>query len=374
MFTHNKLHYETIVDNYHCNLRFLMHIFLTKGLLTLTALISLSAYAFALEVEVTYPTLEEKNLEIELTGTVKALNDAQITSLEEGTVKAVLVQAGDKVAKGQVLLTLDDALAKLKLQQAQAMLQSAQVKYQEDLRLYNEIVGLTQQEVTAKTLLEERRANAAISKAMLAQAESALALQQEILSRHQVKAPFAGTIAQRNIDVGEWVSQQSKVFQLVSSDNLRIFIDVPQEYFNDVNNAGQVSAKVTPDSAPHQSTTLAVSQFIGVSNPLSRTFKARIDLPASTALVSGMSARVQLALPSQQINQVQLPKTALKRHPDGNYSVYAVIDNKVKRYGVKMLRSSFNTVTVQGVPKDSAIITSGSDLLIEGSAVTIVKR
>lgn len=351
-----------------------MHKFFTKGLLTLTALISLSANAFALEVEVTYPKLEEKNLELELTGTVQALNDAQLTSLEEGTVKSVLAHAGDHVKQGQTLLTLDDSLAKLKLQQAQALFDSATVQHKEDLRLYNEIVGLTEQEVMAKTLLEERRANAAVSKAMLAQAKSALALQEEILARHQVKAPFTGTIAQRNIDVGEWVSQQSKVFQLVSDDSLRIFIDVPQEYFNDVKQAKRVTALVIPDSNPEEVNKLKVSQIIAVSNPTSRTFKARIDLPENSSLISGMSAMVKLALPSKHFNQVQLPKSALKRHPDGNYSVYAVVDNKIKRYGVKMLKSSFNTVTVQGVPSGSAIITSGSDLLIDGSAVTIVKR
>ncbi|TPH12118.1 efflux RND transporter periplasmic adaptor subunit [Litorilituus lipolyticus] len=350
-----------------------MKVFFTKGVLFLTTILSLHSYAATVAVEVIEPKQQIKKLEIELSGTVEALNDAQLTSLEAGTVKNIYVNAGEQVTAKQTLLTLDDSIAQIKLQQAQALFQSAQVKYQEDLRLYNEIIDLTEQEVMAKTLLEERRANAAVSKALLAQAAAEQALQQEIVNRHQVKAPFSGTIAQRGTDIGEWVTQQSKIFQLVSDDELRIFVDVPQEYFSEIKESAHVNALVIPDTAPQEKIALPLSQFIAVSNPLSRTFKARIDLPKNTSLIAGMSATVKLVLPNKTLAQVNLPKSALKRHPDGNYSVYGVVDNKVKRFGVNMIASSFNTVSVSGVPNGTPVIISGSDLLIDGTPVTIKK-
>lgn len=350
-----------------------MRAFIVKIFFITTTLISFLSYGAVQEVEVVLSKQEKSHLNIELSGTIKAMNDAQLTSLEPGVVKIIKVDEGDHVSAGQVLIELDDSLAKIRLDQAKALYQSAEVKYQEDLRLYNEITELTEQKVTAKTLLAERKSNVANSKAMLAQTAATLKLQAEIVARHKLVAPFAGTIATRDIDVGEWVSQQSKVLQLVSDSTLRVFVDIPQEYFNLISKNTDIKVTVTPDTSSGSPIELSLTKFINVSNPTSRTFKARIDLPAKTTLVSGMSAKVQLSLPHQNASQVNLPKSSLKRHPDGSYSVYAVEQEKIKRFGVKLLKTDFNNVIVQGVPDGVQIIVSGNELLIEGTPVKAVQ-
>jgi RND family efflux transporter MFP subunit len=346
-----------------------------KNIIVLFVLIiSLSIRANTINVDVVYAKEEARNLEIELSGNIKALNDAQLTSLESGIVKSLEVDEGDQVTLGQTLIRLDDSLALIELAQANAAYHTAEIKAQEDLRLFNEIVSLAKQKVVAKTQLAERKANAANSNAKLSEAKAKVKLQQEMVNRHVLLAPFSGTIAERNTDLGEWVSPQSKILQLVSDDSLRIFIDIPQEYFNDVNKDPRIKVLVTPDIEPQQTIELSLSQFIKVSNPVSRTFKARIDLPPETQLVSGMSARVRLILPTQNGTQVNLPKSSLKRHPDGSYSVYSVVQDKVKRMPVKLINSTFNNVVVQGVPQNAAIIVSGNDLLIENQTVSVSKE
>lgn len=348
-----------------------MRTFIANLLLIKLTLVSFFIHATPLNVEVVYAKQQASNLELELSGNVRALNDAQLTSLESGIVRSVNVEAGDQVNLGQVLIELDDSLAMIELEQAKAVYQSALVTYQEDLRLYNEIIELTKKEVIAKTQLAQRKANLANSEALRAQAKAKLHLQQEIVKRHTLRAPFAGTIAKRDVDVGEWISQQSQVLQLVSDDSLRIFVDIPQEYFSEVKYNNNIDVLVTPDTAPNTVIKLALSQFINVSNPISRTFMARIDLPKNTEMVSGMSAKVRLILPRNNASQVTLPKSTLKRHPDGSYSVYAVENNKIKRYGINLLRTKFDQVIVQGVPENTAVISSGNELLIEGTSVSI---
>jgi RND family efflux transporter MFP subunit len=327
--------------------------------------------ASAESVSVVYSKQEANDLTIDLTGNIQALNDAMLTSLESGVVKTILVDTGDRIVAGQALIELDDTLAKITLAQAEAAYDSANVNYQENLRLYNEIINLAKNKVVAKTLLAERKSSVAYNKAMLAQAKATLALQQETVNRHKLMAPFSGVIAQRNIDIGEWVNPQDTVLQLVSSDKLRIFIDIPQQYYNAFNNLSSIQTQVTPDTKNQQTITLPLSNFTAVSSPISRTFQARIDLPADTTLISGMSAKVRVILPKSNSSQVTLPKSALKRHPDGSYSVYSVNNNQVKRISVNLLSSSFNQVVVQGVGDNNAIITSGNDLLIDGASVTI---
>jgi len=337
----------------------------------LFAAISFTVLAEPLNVEVVYSKQEIKNYEITLSGNVEALNNSQLTSLEEGIVKSIKVDAGDNVIKGQTLIELDNTLAKIQLAQAKSTFDSAKIQFQENVRLLNEIQALAQKQVVAETLLSERKANLALSKALMTQEQAKLDLQQEILKRHVLVAPFSGVIAQRNIDVGEWIAQQDPTFQLVSDDFLRIFINIPQEYFNQIQSNTAIKVSVIPDTSPTDVIALNLSQFVTVSNPISRTFQARIDLPKHTKLVPGMSAKVKLFLPGHHATQVTLPKTALKRHPDDSYSVYSVINTKIKRLSVKLVQTSFDQVTVLGVPDNAAIIVSGSELLVDGTSVLI---
>ena len=339
--------------------------------LLLITLLSFSVTSHGNDVKVIYPHQKSVNQKLILTGTVMAKQDAHLASLEEGLVKTLLVDAGDHVTKGQILLTLDNTLATIRLEQAQAIQLSAKIQYQEAQRLHDEVVELAKKQVVATTLSAERKANRAHNQALLARATAELALQQEVVNRHILTAPFSGIIAERNVDVGEWVSQQSQLFQLVSDNDLRLLIDIPQEHVRTLQKPKNNKATVTSDIDINASHQLTLSQLVAVSNPLSRTVQARIDLPQNSAFIPGMSARAQFLLPQQGARQVLLPKSALKRHPDGSYSVFSVIDSKVKRHGIKVLQHLGEQVSVSGVPDNSAIIVSGNELLTEGTSVNV---
>lgn len=348
------------------------HLFF-KSISLLPLCIYFNTWAETTNVQVVYSKQEANSQELVLTGNITALNDAKLASLESGVVKAIKVDIGDHVTKGQSLMTLDSSLAEIELTQAKAALASAQVTYQENLRLYNEITELAKNKVIAKTLLAERKSNVAHSKAMRTQAEATVARAQEVVNRHTLIAPFSGTIAQRSVDIGEWVTPQSHVFQLVSDNKLRIFIDIPQQYFSDVTESKAIKTIVSPDAKKQQPLHLPLTTYTAVSNPLSRTFSARIDLPNNQQLISGMSAKVHLLLPNENQTQVSLPKSALKRHPDGSYSVYSVVNNQVKRVAITLLRSGLDNVVVQGIGDNIAVVTSGNELLVEGATVSINK-
>ncbi|WP_158969443.1 efflux RND transporter periplasmic adaptor subunit [Paraglaciecola sp. L3A3] len=331
-----------------------------------------SSYLYAIQVEVITPKIKSQQLELTLTGSIEALNDSQLTSLESGVIEKVFVDAGQKVQKGQVLAQLDLALAKLHLEQSEAGLLVAQVKQQESQRLYDEIVDLTKHQVIAKTLLAERKANLANSQALVAQAQAAIALQQEILNRHTIKAPFAGVIAQRFVGLGEWITPQTPILQLISDSHLRIYVDIPQEYFNRFKQNANIQTDITTNT--HQVQSLSISQLIPISDPSSRTFRARIDLPQNTSLISGMAVNVTLYLPSPEQQPIMvIPKSAIKRHPDGNYSVFIVEQSKLQRVIVQLINSQFEQVEVKGLSPLHQVVTTADSILETGLSVTITK-
>ena len=323
-----------------------------------------------IKVDVVYPNQTQSNLNLMLTGTIEAKQRAQLAPLEAGRVKQLAVEIGDIVTTGQTLLTLDSKLAELEVQGAKASLKAAQVNLNEANRLYQEVLLLSKQQVVAQTLISERAALLANSEAQLANAQATLSLRQELLNRHTLKAPFTGVIAQRNVDLGEWITQQTSVFTLVAQDDLRLTISIPQQYYISLAKQPNVSVTVLPDSSDNRSFSAVLSRFVPVSDPITRTFMAQIDLPKETYLVAGMSARAQISLPNTSQSTFMLPRSAIKQHPDGGSSVFIVENGMAKRIITSYVQMPEDQVEISHHPVDLPYIVTGVELLKDGTPVT----
>lgn len=348
------------------------------------------------EVEVFKPQQEPHSVTIELSGTVVAEQDAQLATLEAGLVKALFVEAGDKVSAGQALLSLDDTLARLRLSQEEADHISALVQQQEAQRQYDEVVSLAKSKVVADSLLAERKANLASARSRVTSSQARVALQNEIVNRHTLSAPFDGVIAQRNVNLGEWISRQNQVFQLVSDQSVRLIVNLPQEHLGAISKQATLTALVIPDVMPDERYTLPVTNIVPVSEPASRTMQVRIDIPAHAGMLPGMSARARINITgdsgSGSGNAMDtlswIPRTALKRHPDGSSSVFTVhIDSNkvedanilkvkthatVKRRKITLVKSDMDRVAVTGLPIKSIVVLSAIELLKDNQSVIAI--
>ncbi len=350
------------------------------------------------EVEVFKPRQEPHSVTIELSGTVVAEQDAQLATLEAGLVKALFVEAGDIVSAGQALLSLDDTLARLRLSQEEADHISALVQQQEAQRQYDEVVSLAKSKVVADSLLAERKANLASARSRVTSSQARVALQNEIVNRHTLSAPFDGVIAQRNVNLGEWISRQNQVFQLVSDQSVRLIVNLPQEHLGAISKQATLTALVIPDVMPDERYTLPVTNIVPVSEPASRTMQVRIDIPAHAGMLPGMSARARINITgdsgsgSGSQNAMDtlswIPRTALKRHPDGSSSVFTVhIDSNkvedanilkvkthatVKRRKITLVKSDMDRVAVTGLPIKSIVVLSAIELLKDNQSVIAI--
>ena len=324
----------------------------------------------AIAVDVIYPKQMQNNQNLLLTGTIEAKQRAQLAPLEAGRVIALNFEIGDVVKSGQTLLTLDNKLATLEVQGAKASLNAAEVNQQEAKRLYTEVLQLSKQQLVAETLISERAASLANATAQLARASATLSLKQELLNRHSLNAPFNGVIAQRNVDLGEWITQQTSVLTLVAQDDLRLTVAIPQQYYSRLVKQSNVPVTVLPDSNDTQSFDALLSRFVPVSDGITRTFVAQIDLPKDSGLVAGMSARAQITLPNSSSNAVILPRSAIKQHPDGGSSVFIVDNGKAKRIITSYTSLPGNQVAISNQAFDLAYIVSGVELLKEGTPIT----
>lgn len=329
-------------------------------------------------VDVIKPHSETQQNNLQLTGSIESIQDTQLAVQQSGAVKALLVDEGASVNQGDKLLQLDSTIAEHRLDELQAQLSIAKIELQETQRLYEEVLALSKTQVVAETRIAERKAAEARATAILGRQQAAVDLQKEVVARHTVLAPFDGVIAARNADIGEWVTPQQWVFNLISNQGLRLRLAVPQEYFSLLRD-NEVVATVTPDSVKSGSANniqlqLPLSQLVAVSDLSTRTITALIELPETENLISGMSARVSLNVGAKMQNQLWLPQSAVKAHPDGGSSVFAVENGKAKRFVVTLGKKRADEIAIIGANPSLDYVVKGVELLQDGQQVRIGSR
>ena len=260
--------------------------------------------------------------ELSLTGTATARRTSMISPFSDGLVMEMRVDIGDSVAAGQVLARLDDVIAGHELATAAASLEQARAELRDAIRRREEAGRVHADNLIAASVYESVVAEADIRQAAMERLESEYALQAEIVRRHTVLAPFAGVIAGKFAEEGQWVQRSQALFELVETRVLRIDVQVPQTWFGNVTVG--TPATVRFDALPGADFEAVVSTLVPISDPSARTFLVRLDLDnKALTLAPGMSVRVVLRPDNtKRNNALHVPRDALVRMEDGNYSLW----------------------------------------------------
>jgi RND family efflux transporter MFP subunit len=259
-------------------------------------------------------------INLPLTGTVTAPRAASLSARLEGLVSELDVDVGDRVDKGERLLALDDTLARLALEQARAVTAEAEVNLEEQRRLLAEGESLFAKRSIPETRLRALQAQARLAQATLARRQAEEREQRERVERHRLTAPFAGVIAERSTDLGEWLATGSPAFELVATRPLLVDVRVPQDYYALVDEG--VEASVSADNGPGDALPGRVATRVPVKDTSTRTFLVRVALDQEPApLTPGMAASVRLILDTDE-SGLKVPADAVLRHADGQTVVW----------------------------------------------------
>ena len=213
----------------------------------------------------------------EIMGTVVARNTADIGSKVQARVERVLVDIGSRVNKGAVLAELDAREFEAKVRQAQAMHEQAA----QDLERFEKLLA---QNAATRQEYDGIKARAAVARAALDEAET-------FLSYTRITAPFAGAVTRKMIDVGDLTAPGMPTFTLEESGPPRFEATIPDSYRRRIA-AGQsvrVSIPVIDTAVTGRVVDISPS-----ADPMSRTFTAKIELPALADLRPGQFGRLQL--------------------------------------------------------------------------------
>jgi membrane fusion protein (multidrug efflux system) len=303
--------------------------------------------------------------EVEAVGSLRAVNGATLSLEVDGVVDRIGFKSGDDVQQGQVLLQLraDDDTAKLAALEASAAL--AQVNYDRDLRQFHA-------QAVSQAVVDSDNYNL---KNARAQADE----QRAVVAKKTLRAPFAGHLGIRAVDLGQYLNPGTAVVTLQALDPLFVDFTVPQQALSRVAVGQSVTAKVDtfPDET-FQGKIIAVNPTVDTD---SRNVQMRASLPnPDHRLLPGMFATIgiEAGAPEQRIT---LPQTAITYNPYGS-TVYLVEKNADTGPGQPALiaRQSFVTTgltrgdqvaVLTGVKPGDTVVSAGQIKLHNGAPVVV---
>ncbi len=317
---------------------------------------------------------------IELQGKIDAEGMAYVAPTGQGgLVKAIYVKAGSKVSKGQLILKLDDAMARQSVIAAQqqtgvlnARLAQAQTVYQRHQNLWEQNIGTEMNVINAKADVDALQ-----SQLKAAQAQVSMAQEQANMSN--VYAGISGMIDEMNIKVGEFFSPQSAAMpgagiRIVNNNNLKIVTNVPENYVSRVKKGDKVVVVVQEsgkDSIPS-----VISMVGGSIDPITRSFTAEAKLPSDPLLKPNQTATMKI-LDYFAKDAIAVSINVVQSDEKGKY-VYVVEkegDKMLVRKKVVMVGEAYNGIIEikSGLKGGELIITEGYQTVYEGQAVTTGK-
>jgi RND family efflux transporter MFP subunit len=192
----------------------------------------------------TGPVLEQ----IRLSGTVNSLKVAQLSSEVSGLVESLHVDKGSTVKHGDVIMTLDSELESLSLNAADASMRSAEAELADARRRLEDGSRLARQKNISASELKSLQAEVDIASANLQRYIAEKKLQQARVDRHELTAPFDGTITQKYVEVGEWITPGDAIVELFADENIRIDFQVPQRAYPRIQHV--VNLSINLDAIP----------------------------------------------------------------------------------------------------------------------------
>lgn len=282
-------------------------------------------------------------------GNLEFNTQIQIRSEVTGRVLDVLVEEGDMVEKGQILMRLDSTAfeadvsrtralvrsQKIDIERARAQLADLQRQFARQQQMHQS--GLIQQETidSLQSQLDIAHINIEAAKAALQQGEASLAMAEDNLSKTIYRAPIAGLLSTVDIKPGETVIAGSTNIigspLMTLADPSAILAELRVDEADIANvHIGQ-HAEIFAAAYPHQAIHGEVIQIATsaryMNQSQSLSFRVKVLLqPEDIALYPGMSCRAEIIM-SKQENSLQVPIAAVQRNQN-EYFVWAVQDER----------------------------------------------
>jgi multidrug efflux system membrane fusion protein len=305
-------------------------------------------------VRVRHQFAEEFTRNIVVNGRTAPARIVELNAETDGRVVGVGVDRGDRFDAGDVIVKLDQRDRRARLAQAEATVKQRELEFDARAKL---------------------KGNSYVSEAQLQEAKALLATAKAELTRARldidymiIRAPFAGALQDRQVEVGDFVKLGDPVAVIVDDRTLIITASIAEYEAHFVKKGGPGSAKL----ATGQTVNGTIRYIAPVANEATRTFDVELEIDnADGALRAGMTA--ELVIPAETIYAQKVSPSLLTLDDNGDLGIKVVNESgMVEFHAADIAMSSSDGVWIAGLPNSTTIITVGQGFVNEGAIVNAI--
>ncbi|MEM5438030.1 efflux RND transporter periplasmic adaptor subunit [Paraburkholderia diazotrophica] len=334
-------------------------------------------HAAQLSVEVVRPQKSTAALDLVLPGNVQAFLDTPIYARTNGYLKKWYADIGARVKAGQLLAEIDTPEVDDQLKAARADLANAEANYALAKSTAERWTEMLKSNSVSKQETDEKVGDMLAKKGTLDAARFNVSRLEKTQSFQKVYAPFDGIVTARNVDVGALIDAGSaggpakELFHVAQADKLRVYVNLPQAYAQEVKARQTAYLTLTESPAKHYPGTVARAS--GAVDPQQRTMLVEVDVDNSSGdLLPGAYAQVHFALGAQAA-PFTLPGNAFLFRPDGVKVATVDAQQHVKLVKVALGTDYGTRVAVaSGLKGDELVILNPQDSIVDGATVRVV--
>lgn len=303
---------------------------------------------------------------LRLSGNLRGDRETELAANASGRVLSTAVERGERVVPGQVIATLDVRAAALSSTEAKAQAASVRAQQEQAASECERYEQLKQKAAITdlEYLQKMTQCRTLPLSAEAATARAALAAQN--VGDGVIRAPFAGVVAERLIEVGQFVRQDTRVVSLVSLDPIRLQLSVPESEVQNVQQGGEVSFVVA--AYPERRFTGKIRYVSGVVRSTTRDLVAEAVVPnKERLLMPGMFADAELTVGQRRLPTV--PKAAVFTRDDATHAFVVVGDRLEERVLALGADLGDRLAVVRGASDGERFVVGGLDQLQNGQRV-----
>ena len=341
--------------------RWLMAVVLLLGAASLGAQ---SSELPAVPVEVAAAKEQEMGQSQWIHATVVSRHDARLAAEIPGRLEWV-AEVGDRIAAGQPVARLDDALLALLVQQDDIKIRRLEVNLDYLTREVERQQSLTDQQITARNQLDALEIRRQTALQDLEEAKVVRLQNQHRWTACRLLAPFDGQVVERLLQPGEYTNTGLPIVRLVDTEHTEARARAPLEVAPHV----RPSQKVTVKDDRHQLES-RIRTAVPVGDERSRMFEVRVELPPEPPWIIG--AAVRLALPNTASRHATaVPRDALVLRQGETY-IFTLQNDRAHRVDVEVGVGQGSWVEVTGdLAAGDPVVIRGAERLEDGQQVIV---
>ena len=295
---------------------------------------------------------------LEVQGKVDFEQNVMVSAKVPGVLTSVRVERGARVAKGQLLATIDASVLDQSIMELKSGLDLARTVYQKQKNLWDQKIGTEIQFLTAKNNKESL--------------ENKLATLQQQRDQYNIKAPISGTVDEVIPKSGEAVAPGVGIIRVVNPSGTKVVADISESYAAKIRK-GDAAIVFFPDMNKEVPATVKVVS--SAINPNSRAFTIELSLndTKDLALNPNMIAVVKINDYSKEEATV-LPLNLVQKDESSSY-VYVVEQKGGKQIAVRRAVTPGQSYKdkveiVSGLNANDKVVSTGYQSLNEGQPVS----